>query len=519
MTYTERAENFICKIGAAHKNSLIILGVLLLVGTIVRGPAMFALSYSNDDFALLSLDSWVSWEESRWLSMDGRHFARLVTLFFDRFGSAYVGASGVYAVFFHTALCFFALAVTKIWKIKSIAQRLVVCIAIVFFPYNSELFTFKYASLKYGFCFFLVGVALLLSPLKLKSGILIMLLLLMAFATYQPIAGWVASSILIAILLNVLSCKGGEKGKQSEELKPYFFLGLIAISSVIFLLLNKIYNVYFTLPQDKLRSSLLPLNQLENRLNELFSYIVYLLNWDFLIPHATRFVLLLLAVFLFLGGFIRFLKREEPHFVFKSGASIVLLFLAFCAAIAPVAMVDTWHPNPRSISGLSIIWACIVCLALQNDQFSRNWFQRFSYGARIICVLAILFSFLLVSNRSLLEKLRVNSRDKLFANRIYARMEEHPDFSKIKRLAVVGFFDYPHVMATTKFTMNTSAFKSKYSNVSIFSEISGKKYFEPDISEKAFIYDFARKLPVWPDKGCIQVIDDLMVIKISESPD
>lgn len=497
------------------KQELLLFCLVLFISTIVRGPAFFALGYQTDDYALAGTKSWISWSEIDFLSKDGRHLAQVATVLADRLGGGLFGSVGLYPFLLNFALILFSIAVLRLWNIRALTfASLAVSLLIVFFPYNSELFTFKYASFVYLISWLLASIALFLKTDKLSSCLLILLLLILSFWTFQVPAAWVAVVLIFAWIIRILpeTYQGVENSNDSKKQAQKDLTNLTLLSSgalLFYVILIKVLKFIFPVAQGD-RTKLLEPSQISSRIGEFAGWLVYLIRWDHLIPFLTRVALgILLAMAVVVVILKIFCTQGVKAKVLRSASFLFLLLLSWFASIALVLVVGAWFPAARSTCALGIWWAGIAFLAFL---FSRSSMSKILSTGLIVIILS---SFLLVSNRALFDQQRLNLRDQMLANRILARMEMQPAFNAVRRVAIIGKSNYPIALATQRFDLNASAFDQKWSNLAILTEISGKAFEAATGDELVRAQELAETMPEWPAEGSIIVDNDLMVIKIS----
>jgi len=497
------------------KQEVFLFCVVTFISIIVRGPAFFALGYQTDDYAIAGTKSWLSWNEINFLSRDGRHVAQVATIFADRLGGGGFGAVGLYPFLLNVAMILFSIGVLRLWKISRFSfTSLAVALTIVFFPYNSELFTFKYASLVYLISWFLAAFAFILESSKFSSRLIIGVLLVLSFWTFQVTAAWIAVVLIFAWMIRILpdTTEVGEDSKnliKQDRVNLTNLTFLSAGSLCFYILLIKVLKWLFPFAHGD-RTKLLEAAQISSRISEFIEWFGYLIRWDQLIPQMTRVALGTLLAFAMLGVVVTICRtRENKKRAYLIASFLLLLLLGWFASIALVLVVGTWFPAPRSTCAMGIWWAGVAFLALH---FTKLGFPRF---LSTLLVFFFLASFLLVSNRALFDQQRLNLRDQMLANRILARMEVQPGFDAVKRLAIIGKSNYPVRFATQKFDLNASAFDTEWSNVAILTEICGRPFQAATGEEMVRARKIAETIPEWPAPGSIMVDNDIMIIKIS----
>lgn len=104
-------------------------------------------------------------------------------------------------------------------------------------------------------------------------------------------------------------------------------------------------------------------------------------------------------------------------------------------------------------------------------------------------------------------------RDLHKANRIIARLEEHPDFSKLKTVVIIGRQrDYPYRIKTTVKDINVSAFGAFWSKLNLLKEVSGYDFRDPTDYEYNIAEEYCREYPKWPDSTSVTVKGEIGIV-------
>ena len=503
----------------------ILFGILLLLSIIIRGPSIFSLTFQTDDYAVLGVKSWISWADTAWLSWEGRSFGRIVSVLADRLGGGLLGAAGLYAFTLNLSLIVFSLAVLRFWQAQSSSMivQLIAAATIIFFPYNSELFSYRFASLLYAVSWMLAACALLMRPKTLFAHGIMLILLIFSFATFQVVAAWIAVAIIFAIIQFLFFPPANVADEKINKTQLDWFnaiKSIICVSAsalIIYLIFAKLLIAMFP-PIKEDRTSLLALHNIPERMQDLWQYFIYTIRWDFFIPEITRFVMYLLLFFLivniiiknrnlsFFGGFCGYSIQ-----VFNIFSLLSLLVLGWFASVALVLIVEIFYPAPRSVSAFGVWWGGVFYFAFIGVKS-----RAVNYMLMALCLL-VLTSFMLVSNRSQFDQLRINSWDRLLASRILSRMETQPNYSDVQRLAIVGDWEYPIKLATQRWNMNASGFSEEWSRVPLFVEISGLPFQKASSEEMKEAERVAATMPHWPHQGCICVIGEVLVVNFKNN--
>ena len=228
---------------------------------------------------------------------------------------------------------------------------------------------------------------------------------------------------------------------------------------------------------------------------------------DALVGGFTQGLLLLVLFGALAAVFVRARAWRRPR--------AFALFLGFLALVG-VSVVWTaglllvlreFWPAPRVLSHIGILWGGLLAVWYLC---SGRWARK---GLAVLSG-AIVLSFIGSGNHILDDQLRLNHRDALRANRIVARLEALPEFSRLQTVAVHGGgWAYPLGYRTVDHDMNISAFAPSWSKVSILRELSGYNVNAPaDEATRAAAAAYCREARPWPAPESVVQRDRLAIV-------
>jgi hypothetical protein len=103
-------------------------------------------------------------------------------------------------------------------------------------------------------------------------------------------------------------------------------------------------------------------------------------------------------------------------------------------------------------------------------------------------------------------------RDFHKANRIIYKLENHPEFSRVQRVTIIGGdWNFPSAIDTAIGDMNISAFSKSWSKLNILKELSGYNFAQATENEQEKAEAYCSGAPKWPAPESL-IIDGALCI-------
>lgn len=235
------------------------------------------------------------------------------------------------------------------------------------------------------------------------------------------------------------------------------------------------------------------------------------IKYDFLPPPGVvpttisivTMAALTLCVFLLLR---RTLQRRSEIAAFV--AALAAAAAVSCAAF-PSLIGDAASMAPRLLSPIAL---CVAALGLIGLRSASTRLKVYLTAAFAVVVMG----YVGADASILFDQRRMNLWDHQEANRIIARLEADPAFSKATSLAVVGRRRmHPLALSTSSVDMNTSALGSPWSKLGLFEQATGYVFASPTDTQWQTATGYCAHATVWPLPGSVGLAGDLAVVCLS----
>ena len=385
-------------------------------------------------------------------------------------------------------------------------------------PYGTEIFTFKTALPPYcaalAFCIYAME-RILHSPESRRARLEAGIALTLTLATYQIFINHLAVTVLLALVISELSRSGQTAQGQpiaSEIRRRALSLMAACIASVpVYYAVVHGLDALGVFSLDVSRTRFIPLEAVPERLQQIYWKIVLIyMAGEPILPDWMK-----LAILITLAASI--LKVAVHLRPLRSKRDLLGLFLIACIltsmlpmSLGMILLFQGWWPVPRVLGHVAII---IGLITIAGDFCSANAQNRQWKTLESALRLALVGGFLLINNQIFQDQLRVNDWDRSLASRIVARLESDPGFGGVTTLHVDGRVStVPNGVTTLQGDMNISAFNRTWSQVSLFSYVTGGNYAPADDEARRRGSAYCDSAPPWPAGPSTRVIDTLAII-------
>lgn len=436
---------------------------------------------------------------------------------------------GIWVILALASVCTMLLSMIKI---RSIAGALLIMAFLVTFPTLSYGYGYMRDAMFYAFALMFATLAVFLTE-KWKYGWLGgAFALMVSLGLYQA---WISFAAALVILLIIFRIKDGSTDRKQLVLFVFQNLGMGVVGVGLYLISVKVYNSIFdiTLYSAKGIDSMgkIPLSDLPERIiNCYHSFGLCLSGKFYYMPKAViglNCVILILcliySIYIFISKIYLKMYLEGVLFLIAT----MVLPIGMCLMNIAGDYNDT----------LSLYAVCLLYIAAIKyfDDFQQHYKKLFTKGVYIISVILIAFFFLITQTYYF--KVHVfYQRTYAIANRIIMRIEELDEYPQIHKVVIGGnlrgrkdyakaekMFDDVIINDRGFFgqyiALNTSS--SDYSLRKFPSFMNGflGSNFESIQMEEAsqcFKTNEYAQMPVWPHKGSVKAIDDIIVVKMEE---
>ena len=165
-------------------------------------------------------------------------------------------------------------------------------------------------------------------------------------------------------------------------------------------------------------------------------------------------------------------------------------------------------------------------LSVQEGDF-KNWLDKayikrnIMYVAAMMLMLCICFNFTVIANKAYYNMDNANKKVEMLLNRIVMRMEEMPGYHDDMEIMIVGScYQIPEYVTSAPMmsgVVSNIFLTSEDQYVHVMNKMLSTSYgIASQSTEKAIAQlDEFKAMPTWPDKDCMRIIDDVMVVILS----
>jgi hypothetical protein len=476
------------------------VGISALVLCLVARWQALLPGYSIDDYKLIADDR----EQAYMGIAHGRAFGYAVRRALDAIGVATPDASALCAIVLMIALVLAGIAACRLWGIR---DRYAECAIAVFFmvlhPYQTELFTFKSATLFLALPLILSFGALLACPLSRWHWLLSLVAVVCALDTYQIVLNYMAMALLFSVVFHLAqTAERSSRFWQTTRSRLTLIVFGVAIHEVWGLAVRRVTGIPLAS-----QGKLIAFPEIYFRIGLILArWKAMFFSAEPVLPLATKILMVVLLVAL-----AAYALGSESK---KAASRMLALGLAVAGGvplcIGLVMALETMWPVPRVLSQTGMFWGGMFALVCQ---FSRPAGRRVLFVGLGI----VMFSFIGIDNVILSDQLRTNMRDIEMANRIVARIESLPDFDKIEGALISGGrWAYPSPIHTVQGDMNMSALPVPWAKVPLLNEATGYRFLDApaDIAERANAY--CQGSPKWPAPQSVVKMESVAVVCLAK---
>lgn len=388
---------------------------------------------------------------------------------------------------------------------------------IVVHPYLAELLTFR--MVLPGYCIAAIFSIVALEAVALPSNgyrawIVALTATVGMLFVYQGFLNYFAVAIVFAYLFGVLQKKlelQHKSGKTDLALRAFTLTCVCTFSAFLFLLILSV-SKKIGLIQPTGRANFIEWREIPFRLEQIRDLLLKV-YWgtEAVSPSWLKIIIAIMvsaALSALIPGFAKGLQRSR--FSKKTFGVVFAVALLIPVTVGVILPFKDWWPVPRVLPQVPLILGLLLLLAYPAC--------RERYGKLPIRVLAasigsVILAFIFINNQIFADQQRLNSWDKMEANRIIARFELQPNFLKIDAIYVGGgSWRHGGKLNTIQGDMNISAFSPDYSKVPLLVEVSGYNFKKASGNQISVGENYCATALPWPDALSVAIIDNLAIV-------
>jgi hypothetical protein len=418
------------------------------------------------------------------------------------------------ALIFHVIA---TLLLLESWEVKSKPDQLVVGAIFVTFPTMAFMYTFSTINYGIGIGLFCVTLSLFIySKNKGLNRFWAIIPASYAVAIYQGFIPALAAVYLVYLILLIM------RGIKSIIKEILIIAIVLTVSAFIYYTVQKLIlfmGIVHGLPYVSGFFSLkFLLHFYSTVLFRLWFYLivpVYLGNEKvYSIKMAGMSILLLVSSISFFIGLAKS-KLSAINRILIAIFIIALLTLPFLSGIFMQG-----YMSYRFLMALPFVIAGVVMLGMMN---ASKLFNTFLIILASYCILQFVTStnHLFASSHMALEE------DRLLASRLIGRIEEaqvEDGSQPLKFIEIIGYYGRPSTQLIPKIeTFGASFFEWEEGSpirISYFLQTLGFPPLEHlTVNQRAQMVSVAETMPVWPEKGSVKIVNDVVLVKFRDYSD
>lgn len=385
-------------------------------------------------------------------------------------------------------------------------------------PYAAEMLTFKVILPVYALALVFTIIAIELVNSRANGfycKTLAVLTIAAALMTYQAALNYLLvvafGSLLMSVVLNNQTAEF-ESSRIALRAKGWSLLLFSFLGAAIFLVVLSLIKSFGLVGNLTSRAKFIEMSQLSERFEQVVktAYVIFL-KAEPIYPLGLKIAFFILFVGSVLTIVVTLFNRGRSYFNIVFG--LFLLLATPLLAIGIIIPFDDWWPVPRVLAHSALLFGVLFAAAgcaVRNSQIGlyRLLSQIFIFFGSVIVI-----GFVLINNQIFADQQKIAQWDRFKANRIVTRLEEMPEFDKVKRLYIDGGrWGYPINLRTLQGDMNISAFSPPWSKLPLLLESTGYKFDPPSSTEIRKGAELCASKRVWPDKESVFIDREIAVV-------
>ena len=510
MSTTTTLAPFIYAFSRAHLRKFLFIGLLITVSR--QGAMTFGLAL--DDYASISPSA-----ASLFIDNNLRQGRPLISFLFFVFDKLSVDLSAIYTVvapihFFISSLL--VLCIIDYLQLLNSKYSTIGALLIILHPYHSEIMTWREAQLKSTIASILFVAYLFIlrydRPNFIGSWTLATLLFFLISITYQVFVSYVITLTFLILLIYFHRCDS-----ISTRTLPTQQLILLLSTSIVGFLCGFIFSLllakYYSISLES-RAQLLTYDLATIRVQQLLN----LLSREYftgssLLPLPIRHLTLIFLLGLVFTWLVSLRASLDVVTLFL--ARLVTLAFVLLSLPGIILLSYDWWPSGRVLTHTTLVSGVCFLLLIEESFWVDSLIAR---SALLGISAAIITSWIAINAQIFHDQHIINQHDLMLANRIVARLESLPGFSKTRRIYISGGnWRYESLPRTVFHDMNTSAKFQSWSKLNWLSLATGYTFEPPNknLTQVGALY-CASTLP-WPSVTSLSIINDLLIVCLDES--
>lgn len=425
------------------------------------------------------------------------------------------------------SLFYISIAVVMLIDLFEIRQRLYCVLLaglVVSFPTVTSTFAYMFTADGYMMAFLLSVMGIWLTC-KFKHGVWFGAVCIgLSMGTYQA---YISVTLMVVLLVALKALLIDKKTFKTAFLEYWKCLAAVVGGAVFYKVVDSLFNIYYGITLTGYQGidsvGILTLAQYKEALRKTFSALAHLWCLHNGLLHTNKYGLVNAAVVggILLGTVILIVKNKT----YKDIAGVIVTVIA--VIVMPLAAFSVNFVSPgTSYHTLMEMGVCFIYLLLLLYIAKGGWEKKAGRALQVLGVLVLAFlCYFNTINANIAYNSMNLSYEKSYAvcSNILDRIEQLDEYPEISKVVLIG--DYHAVSGgideLTPQIMGVSQdiyLKGDYHYISMWNYCFGRSFAMATGAEKEAIRQTEeyQSLDVYPARNCVAVINDTIVVKLSE---
>lgn len=448
----------------------------------------------------------------------GRWFLGIMGLLSTEYDLTWV--NGVWSLIF---ISIAAVLLVELYKLKSDAAVILTSLLVVTFPTVTSTFAFMFTADCYMFSF-AAAIAGVFMSFRYKYGFIIgMLCVCLSMGTYQAYLSVAMMTFLLFVIKQLLlEEKTCLEVVQKDWKAGVAIVGGAVLNSFMSSLCNRVMNTELSNYQGINNMGLLSGRGYLEALLKTWEGLLHILGLDLgNLKQPYSVVNLLIFGLLFVTTFIIVIKKK----VYKRIPELLLAGLA-CVALPICCFVINFVSAATFYHTLMEMGVCFLYLILiiyfENDLWKHKVLKVVKWVG-MSCLLFIVYLNAMNANRAYFNMQLSYEKSYAVCDGILDQIDDIDATAETKTIAVMGRYavgdEYLGVLLPEIYGASNDVFlKGTYHYVTMWRNNFGRYFSEATAEEIAKVQNskLYQQMPVYPHKGSVAVVEDVIAVKMSE---
>ena len=424
------------------------------------------------------------------------------------------------------SLVFLSIAVIlliELYELKSDVGIILTSLLVVTFPTVTSTFAFMFTADCYMFSFAMAVAGIFLS-FRYKYGFLAgMVCVCLSMGTYQAYLSVAMMAFLLMVIKQLLlEEKSWIEVIQKDLPAGIAIVGGAVLNSVMSSLCNRLMNTELSNYQGINNMGLLSGRGYLEALLKTWEGLLHILGLDLgNFKQAYSVANLLVFALLFLTTLLIVVKKKVykriPELLF---AGLACMALPICCFVINFVSAATFY---HTLMEMGVCFLYLILLLYFENEMWKDRLLSVVKWIGMCCLLFIAYLNAMNANRAYFNMQLSYEKSYAVCDAILERIDEIDAAAETRKVAVMGRYavgdEYLGIMLPEIYGASNDVFlKGTYHYVTLWRNNFGRYFSEAagEEIEKVQSSEMYQQMPAYPREGCVAVIEDVIVVKMSE---